>query len=480
MNLAADESKAILFKSISLIEKTIDRLERVDELQFPTLSSTHARQLLLKALNAVRSPENLEPMAPAVLYKNLFPLQEVAEVVIRSSTDHISWPLVSYCDDIWNRIFKTNGPSLFYSLTTVHNYRVFSFSNLVHKHLNGVLAEPQTKKLIDGRELYCLELPSSEDANLPLYANIGHEFGHAVFNHRSSEILKILEEKTQPLRTAVLEELKRQDAGLVERRFRHVPTVLKKLGAELFCDIVGARLMGPAFLLSLFEMSWGQDDKFAWIVKLSSDENLTSAYPSFPFRLGLIKRWLDVGSFCSEAEREFAELNMASRKSAGVLNDLPVDDQTDTVHVRPNSDENANAVRKALTMHLADLKRALTEFAAECDTLVKRWWPDDAPMADAATVAKLLRRLEHHILPNIVPQDDSLLGTRAPFPAILIASALHRLQLLTRGDVDIDKATEMSRQIGIVERLTAKALEVTYVQCKYSQWSGDVADERTQ
>lgn len=481
MNLASDESKAILFKSISLIERVIDRLERVDESQFPTLSSTHARKLFVDVLKDIRKPANLEPVVPAVLHRNLLPLQDLADTICRSSTDYISCPLVSYCDDIWRQIFNSNGPDLFYSLTTEYNYSIRSFSKHICRHLIGVLAEPQTKGLINGREMYCLELPSSEDANLPLYANIGHEFGHAVFNHRRGEILPILADKTEPLRKVISES---KSGGLGGRHFL---AVLNKLGTELFCDIVGAHLMGPAFLLSLFEMSWGKDDKSKWIVKLSPDANLTVAYPSYPFRLDLIRRWLDVGSFCSEAEREFAKLKESTRELANALNDLPVDHRADTACVVSSSNKDANISKDAaivqglLGTHLDELKQALTDFVTECGTLVKQWWPDIAPMADATKVASLLLRLQHNILPNIEP-DGSLLGTRASFPTILLASALHRLHLLTQEDpkADTDEAAKRSQQIGITERLTAKALEVTYVQCEYSKWSGDKADERTE
>jgi len=247
MDFAADEPRVILSKSVTMIERTIDRLDQVDELQFPTSSSTHARDLLLNSLKTLLEPANLEPMAPAVLYNKLFSLQELAETVCRSSTDRISWPLVSYCDDMWKGLFRADGPSLFYSLTSKHNYTIFRFSDRIKSCLDVLLPKSRVASLLDGHELYCLELPSSEDANLPLYANIGHEFGHAVFDHHRTELLKILMERIRPLLKAANEDLQEEpDPSQATRRFRHVPTVLMKLGTELFCDLVGARLMGAS------------------------------------------------------------------------------------------------------------------------------------------------------------------------------------------------------------------------------------------
>ena len=483
MNPTIDESKAILFKSISLIERMIDGLERFDESQFPTHSSTKARKLLVDVLKDIRNPANLDPVDPVVLHRNLFPLQDLADTICRSSTDHISWPLVSYCDDVWNRIFNSDGPCLFYSLTIEYNYKIRSFSRHIRKHLDGVLACPQARGLIDGREIYCLELPSSEDVNLPLYANIGHEFGHAVFNYNQVMLLGILFKKTESLRKVISEEISSNTGS--NTGGRHLPAILNKLGAELFCDIVGAYLMGPAFLLSLFEMSWGKDDKSKWMVKLSPDANSSVSYPSYPFRLNLISEFLDVSSFCSEAEREFAKLDKSSRTLAHALNDLPVDHRADTVCVGSSSNKDVNIykdtalVQGLLETHLDELKQALTDFANECSELVKTWWPDITPKADATKVAGLLLRLQNNILPNIEP-DGSLLGTRASFPTILLASALRRLHLLAQKDAeaDINEDVKVPPKISITERLTAKALEVTYVQCEYSKYLGEDADER--
>jgi hypothetical protein len=40
------------------------------------------------------------------------------------------------------------------------------------------------------------------------------------------------------------------------------------LATELFCDLVGAMLMGPSFMISLYEISWAQN-KGKWTISLS-------------------------------------------------------------------------------------------------------------------------------------------------------------------------------------------------------------------
>src|SRR3954469_10250913 len=189
MNFDIDESDAILSKSLSLIEKTIVSLRRVDQWEFPTgQASETARQLLVDALLQLREPANLTAIDSAVLYNRLFSLQELAAVVERSSTARISWPLVSYCDLFWKQLFPTSSPKIFYALTPEHTYSILRFSTKLAKDLNGLLPQNKIDDLVRGRELYCLQLASSEDDNLPLYANIGHEFGHAVYDHHDADI----------------------------------------------------------------------------------------------------------------------------------------------------------------------------------------------------------------------------------------------------------------------------------------------------
>jgi hypothetical protein len=465
MDLAKDEPMIVLSKSVSMIERIIDRLDQADESQFPTTSSTHARDLLREALKILRDPAARAPVGPAVLYNQLLSLEELAESVCRSSTDRIFWPLVSYCDDIWTGLFGSDGPGLFYSLTAQHNYRIFLFSDRVKKFLLGVLPRPRIAELLGERKTYCLELPSSEDANLPLYANIGHEFGHAVFDYYyAEEIRTIQEESIRPLLVAINEDLRKQNDVQAEGRMRHVFSILTSLSKEIFCDLVGVRLMGPAFLLSLFEMSWGENNKSAWKILLSPDASSTRAHPSFPFRLDLIKRQVEFEAFCSETVSECVKLNLASIKDISDMPaSLPVEHGTDIVSTGPRSDADAKAVEKALQARLPDVKNALDRFANDCDVLVKRWCHAIVPSVDSGTVAHLLHRLENHILPNIVP-DQSLLGKCAWFPAILVASGLFRLKLLAAGN-----SSNSVRETGIVERLTAKALEVTYVHREYKK-----------
>jgi hypothetical protein len=461
MTLNVDfESKAILCKAVSLIDKMVDKLKRVDALQFPTRSSEDARDLLLDAFEAIQKPATLDSVLPSVLYTNLFSLQELVESVCRSSTTSISWPLVNYCDDLWIRLFKTNAPNLFYSLTQVHNYTIVCFSDQVAKYLNGILGKPRIEELVKDRRIYCLGLPSSEDANLPLYANIGHEFGHAVFDQDSAGIFQILSQIAWPLLNAAHWTSERPDSNPNSPYFLQI---IKKLGIELFCDVIGAHLMGPAFYLSLFEMFWGRNDKLAWDMSLSADESLTRAHPSPAFRLALVERWLSFKAFFSETATKVAELSPQSPKYS--LSNLAVSlDQhlVDPVYVKSRCG-NKDDVLEGVKQHLDELKGALSEFAAKCNVEIDRWCPDHTSLCDSAQVAKLLLRLESKILPNIEP--NSLLGSRASFPAILVAAALYRLQLFAQRNI-----VDVSQQTDIVERLTAKAMEVTYVQQEYGKW----------
>jgi hypothetical protein len=467
MNFDIDESDAILSKSLSLIEKTIVRLRRVDQWEFPTgQASETARQLLVDALLQLREPANLTAIDSAVLYNRLFSLQELAAVVERSSTARISWPLVSYCDLFWKQLFPTSSPKIFYALTPEHTYSILRFSTKLAKDLNGLLPQNKIDDLVRGRELYCLQLASSEDDNLPLYANIGHEFGHAVYDHHDADIWSSLVANISNVYAQIRGNLIAADPAEAGRRLDIVARVLLKIATELFCDLIGARLMGPAFYLSLYEFSWGQS-KTHWIVSLKPNDQVV-AYPSFHFRLHSIKKWAMVDDFCDEAKKAFVKIKTEEvRDLAGCLSTVPDKHDDDVVVVGPLGNIDATAIQAALTAHLTDLKQAFEQFLESCNTQVEGWYNIAAPIPNAGSLAELLMRLEQNILPNIVP-DGTLLGTRAEFTEILNASALYRTYLLTC--TDVNNLDEFSRSIGIVERLTAKAFEATLMQMKYKQW----------
>lgn len=465
MNFSADESAAIRSKSLSLVEKLSEGLRRIDQWQFPTSASEAARSLLLEALSLLGQRTIIEPVDPAVFYNRLFQLQGLVETLEHSATHRISWPLVSYCDAIWERLFGTEGPQIFYALTPVHNYSIFSFSSSLAAHLGGLLPRATIDRLVAGRGLYCLGLSSSEDENSPLYANIGHEFGHAVFEQRRIDIVRILDQRCNVLLDRLADDIRgATEPSQFDRIFSRVAEALLRIAEELFCDVVGTLLMGPAFLLSLFEISWGQR-KDNWSVLLDDRR----AYPSFGFRFHCILGNKYIDRFILDAGRDFADLPQADMKDLGEsLRTVSISHGGDSVSVGPSSDKDAPLIRALLQGRLKEMKGALEDFVAHCAVVLPIWYPFiEVPCVAAHDVAALLRRLHYDIPPNVIP-NDSLLGRPASFAAILNASALYRLHLLASSS---ELAPEdLARRTGIVRRLTAKAFEVTFIQREFGEW----------
>jgi|ERR1035437_168590 hypothetical protein len=172
-------SSLILAKSLALLEKTKRRVGQIDGAEFPTPSSELARKILEEALSALAEKISWSVMDPEVLYSCCISIQAFVEQLEASNSAHISWPLVSCCDEIWKKFFPNDDAQVFYSVTTDYNYAISRFSSRLQRLFESVLTDAQIKKIVGGKNLYCLQLASLEDANLPLYANIGHEFGHA-------------------------------------------------------------------------------------------------------------------------------------------------------------------------------------------------------------------------------------------------------------------------------------------------------------
>ena len=471
MDFSTDESLAVCSKSLVFARKLSATLQSLDHLDFPTEASQTASEVLIRALNELVAPANLTPMDPAVLYNRLHEVHRLVGIVEASSTDRISWPLVSYCDAIWKELFGSNGPAVFYSVTPAYNYTLVPFTSWLSAYLKGLLPQQKIDSVVDGTELYCLQLASSEDDNLPLYANIGHEFGHAMFQSKRQEIVQILDQKLTAISQSIQHGLTADYAADAPRLFLRIGAVLLWIAEELFCDMIGAVLMGPAFLLSLYEVSWGKQNKAAFTVSLSPNNAFTIAYPSTFFRLHCIQRWSNLTDFCKHLN---TELERAGLKSliplSNSLDTIPATHDSDVVIVKPDSDPDAVKIKNCLKDHLPDLKSALEEFVADCNSQIASWFPNlTSESVKPADVAQLLLRLTERVLPNVVP-DATLLGRRATFAAILNASALYRLQVLLSSENKA--AQDVSKQIALIERLTAKAFEVSYIHHEFHSWKG--------
>lgn len=460
----------ILAKSLALIEKTKQRVAQIDSSGFPTQTSIVARRLLGDTLDLIGNNATSPAVSPEALYNALIRLQTLVEAVQASSSEHVSWPLVSSCDHVWTALFPAGDTQIFYSVTSEHNYTISSFSHRLRVLLRPILLRSEVDALLGPNAVYCLQLASLEEENLPLYANIGHEFGHALWRSNEDELSKLLETHTESVFQKITAHLKAGDASAAVRRGNRTGWLIKAIATELFCDLVGFLISGPAFFLSLHEMSWGSDEK-RWTGRLLPIEAHIRAYPSFRFRLHCLKERVSLGNYEAEAEKAFKTLNTdALKKMSAYASGLSSDHSEDRVTLFPESDADRSAIVGALAKYLNELKQALQAFLATCENdvlLPLRSKPEFAPLA-ADQVAALLHRLEHDILPNIVP-DGSLLGIPAPFAAILNASALYRIFVLARAAENL-KSSEAFSNLQKVERLTAKALEVSYIQQDFTKW----------
>lgn len=465
------EEGAVLSKSLALIAKTRTKLERFDPSTFPTSSTKDALDLLSHGLRLVSDPALMGPMDPLVLYNRLIKLQRLVEDVEESNCDGISWPLVSHCDDIWRKVFGSTGPKIFYSVTREHNYSITSFSLQLRSFLQPLLPPSALKTLDDQGRIYCLRLASLEDANLPLYANIAHEFGHAVYDARQDEVSALFLSALDPLLDPLIQEIASVDPSAAARRAKRCIFILLNACRELFSDLFGASLLGPAFYLSLYEMSWG-GSRSEWPIGLTPQIEATCAYPSFNFRLDAIKNWADLPRFDIEAKTAFVKLRtIGLRGIPAYLVGLRTAHDSDQLVLLQDRNDDGTILCDVLQKHLPAIKAAFRSFLDSSRSLLSAAYPEVRTYVSPTEVAELLLRLENSILPNIIP-DGSLRGTPATFAPILTAAALYRLHLMLEGGAP-EKQTDTARQMGRAERLAAKALEVSYVQHRYNESNRD-------
>jgi hypothetical protein len=123
-----------------------------------------------------------------------------------------------------------------------------------------------------------------------------------------------------------------------------------------------------------------------------------------------------------------------------------------------------------LPLYLAELKTAFEGFVNRClnDFLTQEMKEKDFPAVSAQDVVQLMHRLECNILPNIIP-NNTRFGIPASLATILNASAMYRVHVLASTDKNVG-SEDIYRDIQKLERLTAKALEVSYIQHEFNAW----------
>lgn len=457
MAVSPDESAATLAKSQGLIRKALSRLSQLDASGFPTGTTGDCVRLLREALERLNLSSNLVACDSAVLYNRLFAISELVDLLEQSSNNRISWPLVRYCDELWRLLFGHSGPKIFYSLTPEHNYSIFEFTTRLNDLLVDLLTDAQRKALFSGPEIYCLQLAATEDYNLPLYSIIGHEFGHTVCWERETEIVAALDQHFKSFLADLRSQFQSPAPILMTTK------AIFDISIELICDMVGCLLMGPAFMLSLYEITWGQIGD-QWNVAINE-----CAYPSDFFRLHLAKQWSKCGDFAADAAREFQRLKDHQLKSLpSLLLAVPDDHAADTVAVVRGSHPEAADVQAFIQAKLQDIKSTLVAFLTDMDGKLRQWYPSiGGLLASTRDVSELVLRLENHVLPNVIP-DGTLLGQPASMAAILNAAGLYRFHLLRSSTTGGADAIE---EIETVERLVAKALEVSFVQREFQAWN---------
>ncbi len=232
--------------------------------------------------------------------------------------------------------------------------------------------------------------------------------------------------------------------------------------------------MGPAFYLSLFEMSWGQKNRQRFDIVLKPDEKFISAYPSFQFRLDFIRKIVDIKGYCNELDQIFMkQKNVFLKSLPSKLESITLEKNSDTVNVYPTADPDCNSIEIVLGAKIIEIKNCLVDLLEVYETLFSKWYSKFLPDDFVKQTSELLVRLENNILPNIIP-DETLCGKPADFAPILNASSLYRLGLLI-GDKKLE-TEDLTRRKAMIERLTAKAFEVSFMQRNFNDWQKGVND----
>jgi hypothetical protein len=461
---ASKPTEAALAKALLFLDRLKNRVRQLDSELFPTDASRDVKKLLLTTFDRLAERSNDPRLDPIAFLNVALRLHDFVALLERSSNSLIPWPVVRFCDRIWGELFQSSNLRVFFSTHPYHNYGIMPYSRNLRQALKpvariGPLWQP------DG-DILCLLLASLEEDNLPSYANIAHEFGHVAFELHQKHAYRIWKDISRSL----ADKLSMQNSRIlppddINSRMTKLHEVLWSITEELVADCVASMLLGHSFFLSLTEMSLKAYAN-VWSAVLSP---AVSAYPSYRFRLETVKERLGFDTFLSAVQ---AQLNvLISEDESNIVRIAypePLTLGQDRFDVVPKEHQFEPALQELLHNNLVELTACLRLFADQMWDHLKQVVPNHMSDIDPNKIAELVLRLEMDTPPNIIP-NGTLLGEPASFLNILTASSLYRLSLLTAPSPRIrDDATATVRK---VERLANKAIEVSYVQREYNEWS---------
>jgi hypothetical protein len=463
------EDRLLLGKALSLVEKGKDRLKQIDKESFPTPASEIARFLCLESIEAILNSPNLSAMSPPSMFLYVQRLHNFIDDIENSHLDHISWPLVNHCDELWKKIFPDEGPALFYSITRSHNYLLSHFSTKLLGAMEPLLTADE-KSGFRKKEVYCLHLSSLEEDNLPFYANIAHEFGHAVIAAQHDSIKLLWQECISPLSQRL--EQKAIEGGQDVSR---LGTILWKIAQEIFADLFAAYAFGLTFYLSLFELRWqDQVSNRFWQIDWHPMEESIMVHPGVDYRLFLLQEKIQLSAWAEIAATSISGLENKSIASIITwMSAIKPDHSKDEFIISNPPDGRANILCEILQNNIAAIKDACHHFADQAWDRLQSSFASIRCDMKADKLYHLLKRMENDIIPNIYPLPDQadLLGEPAELECILAAAAIYRLWLLDREDDDFTSRNRR-HELSKVERMTRKAIEVVYIQRQYLRSSG--------
>jgi hypothetical protein len=457
-----------------VIERIRDRLLHLDEEQFPTRATLAARDLVLAALDAIQDSILVNKPAPRVVYERLVSLRSHALTIERSNSTLVSWPIACWFEERWKTNVRDPSMLVFFAQRLDHNYSIQDFTNKVLHFLEPITTEDVRERLGKTR-IFCLSLASLEEDNVPLYANVGHEFGHIICGIHQTQLNEIVKVKLSPISTGIDTTLSQRVKNSSERTelTQTFTTILYALAEEAVSDAFAAFLMGPSYILSMNEISWASEAFPVWGITILKPE-IVDAHPSLAFRLNYLDSLLSFTTFRANLDRLGQENKKQREQGADDQPDLRTETyghfirqysptpERPLVQARITKDQ--DLIQSVLVMHFPSITKAISAIAKESYNYFEHNLQSDMFKPDQQRIYGLLLRLAHQIPPNII-EDASLLGQPADVPSIILAACLYRQKLFA--DATPKMYEETKKALSKLDRLTAKAIEATFVQRLY-------------
>jgi len=392
-------------------------------------------------------------------------ISEPLRYVDGASSDKVPWSLI----DPFQEFARKIAPDVVLILRPMwsFNYTILleDLTEWLYDTAKYIFTDKEIQKALNNldQNLHIISFPFTDRKSVLLHSILAHEIGHIIIKEfLDSEISTIPEDIDSKIKSQVQKEV--EDGTVLElfasnetsEKLKQVSEYRKRAIEEIGSDIVGIYMLGPAALFAYYSLALGEEAD-----STPCPEN--NRYPPWRYRiyhsLEVLKSigLVDWETLEKNSERKWLEYLKVYKEN---IDDIELFTSTCK---RPKDDFIIEIAYDWFERSLEEIKEYIIQ-RCKSKSMVGEpaiFWENICSLAN--------KRLENDLPPNIVDDVNGYIKP-SPIEAILNSAWLFRLAKIPCFPNSTDDIEDYQNVRNKLDRLTLRALEISYLQRIYDTW----------